>query len=241
MFYMQHFPVNMWLTFKLNFLIGICFLFSSCGKYPDTISVANDIENLSPKTEMIILCGLPRANYPKLAKFIRLRHLRFDCPDTVKLDDLDLIELGKIQFDTLRDVSLRNCSGITDLGLKGILRIKSISQLQLQNTSVSDVGIEELLKHSSLEGINVAGCEKVTFLGLGKISGASTLNEVGFSTENLVQSQVLTLLSRVSRGSHYEVFDDLGKLDSVASCYELAKNRGFKLLIRKKGTVQRLR
>jgi hypothetical protein len=58
---------------------------------------------------------------------------------------------------------------VTDKGLKSLLEVATLEQLNLSGTAVTDAGVKSLLALKGLKVLQVSNCKKTTSAGLGAI------------------------------------------------------------------------
>jgi len=185
-----------------------------CGKYPTPLRTAKDIVRTPAETEMLSVSELSLEHFPALAKFTKLKQIKFYHPKGTGASDEKLQALARLNFRRLKDINLLNCPAVTDKGLIALANISSLQLLQLEGTSITDASLEILAGKLALKGINVANCQGVTFRGLSPLAASETLQELTFSAENLSQTEVLQLISNLKAVKWLAIVDASGKLDA---------------------------
>jgi hypothetical protein len=204
---------------------------SGCGKYPTPLTSARDIKSAPPDTSMIAIADLPPAEYGLLAKFQRLKTIKFYKKGASGPTDADLAALAKIRFPTLEGIILQKCSNVTDSGMAELANIKSLKWLQLDETEISDHSLTIIASQMNLSGLNVART-KVTLSGLAELSHASSLRELEFSSTGEKSQEVCKLFKQCPQIAHVEIDDISGDLN-VGDIQQCAKNLGIDLVVRK--------
>jgi hypothetical protein len=226
---------------KLLLATCVCALsVSGCGKYPEPLRTAEDIERAPAETEMLSVGALPLADFSRLERFDNVRQLKFYQSDGTGASDAKLKALASMSFPKLRDVSLLNCPFVTDLGLVALTNIPSIELLQLEGTSISDQSLEIIAAHLHLKGINVANCTNVTFDGISALAEVSSLRELTFSSDNLTQDQVISLISRMKEVQWCSIVDRAGTLDEDA-IKRAAGSQMKSISVSRKGALQTMK
>ena len=88
---------NCWLP--IGILIGSALACQQgCGKYPTPLRTANDIARTSAETEMLSVRELPLEHFPALAKFTKLKQLKFYNPSGTGASDEKLQVVAQLNF-----------------------------------------------------------------------------------------------------------------------------------------------
>lgn len=208
--------------------------------YPVPICTRSDIERTLSDTLMISLRDgiLPLADYPLLKKFSRLKKLDFYATSADGADDQKLKAIADIGFTNLIDVSVLNSKSVTDAGVRELTRLPIIRLVQLEGTSVGDSGLMFLAKKSTVSGVNVIECDRVTVNGLTALVKAPNLKELGFSCENIDQADVKQLISEMPPKLFCQIVDSASKLEQK-ELKALAESKSIQIVFRKSGTRQR--
>ena len=206
---------------------------------PYVLESESDIKEAPSAADEVHISTLPIEAYPLLAKFRKIRRIDFYNKNGNGADDGRLQALARLKFPTLKDVCLLNCPAVTDVGIVALASFPSIKELQLEGTSITDRAVQILLDQMGAPDLNVANCKGVTFKGL-RLLATSARGELGFSTENVNQAEVLELINILKPGVEYcAIVDQTKKLDAApieAAC----KKRGIKLDLRSKGALQEM-
>jgi len=201
-------------------------LVTACsGRYPAPIRSARDIDRASSSENMVVIVSLPLEDWPKLQKFTALEHFRILKEMASQITDEHISALSQLKLPKLRDVSLANCSKVTDDGLQALASIPSIQGLQLIGTSITDRGMHALATgFPHLTGINVEGCRLLTVNGFLNLTGSTTITDVSLSLDPFSQEQIESMISAVPNVSWWTIRDPRHQLDH-ASLRRLGESR----------------
>jgi hypothetical protein len=203
------------------FSLGI----AGCGNYPAPIRSPRDIDRASPSESMVVLVNLPLDDWSKLQKFTMLEHFRIAEEMTSQINDGHIKAFSRLTMTKLRDVSLANCSKVTDDGLDALTNIPSIQSLQLIGTGITDQGMFTLATGlPALTGINVERCPRLTVNGFMSLTNSKTITDVGLSFDPFSQAQIENILSTVSNVTWWTISDPHHHLD-LASLRQLGESR----------------
>ena len=206
---------------------------TGCGKYPASLASARDIQHISKETEQIVIGFLPMADYPLLTKFQHLKAVSFFMTDGTGANDEKLQALSKIRLPELAGVTLLNCPGVTDEGIRHLSRIPSIKWLGLEGTSITDESLVIMSKDMKLTGVNVANCSGLTVDGLIRLARSETLQSFTFPAESLTQEDVARLIGEFKPNLKWpSVVDLAGKLNA-SQLESIAQQRGFSLNVKR--------
>jgi hypothetical protein len=121
----------------------------------------------------IVATGLGRPEMVALAEMPRLLDLTlFSC---AIVEEEALLEIG--QSPRLRSLKLINCIGVTDKSIKGMSRLKYLSDLRLNVTPITDVSLTELVLLPNLRRLELDGTA-ITNAGLEKLARSKSLSEL---------------------------------------------------------------
>ena len=184
----------------------------------------------------LILDRLPLEDYPALKKFHNLKeaHYRHDATDE------KMVALARVGLTNLSCVAV-NWGGarITDRGIQALSSIPSLYNLGLEETGITEAGMELLVTRLRLKGVNVANCPKLTAKGLMKLAQSETLDNLQFSSDNLTIEEAATIIRSTRNVRRCDIIDPTGKFRLKQSVlYSAARARNLRLLIRPKGAVQ---
>jgi len=200
----------------LAFFACCCSCSSILGKHVVHIQSKRDILAAAVDTDDILIPALPLQDYPLLSKFRHLRQVSFYTPDGTGGSDEKLKALAAVDLPDLKDIGLLNCPSVTDTGIQAIVKIRSLRELQLEGTSVSDQGCVTMADQMTLQGINVANCARVTKNGISTLAKSPTITGMGFSADNLSQHEVEQLIESFTHVNWCQIVDLIGNLDESA-------------------------
>ena len=209
-------------------------------KYPEPLNSRLNIALASADTDNIFIGKLPIEDYPALAKFKKLKRVNFHTQEGTGADDQKLLALSRIGLTNLFDVNLLNCPQVTDQGIKYLAQLPALRYLQLEGTSIADVGCKILGGKSSVTGVNVANCKNVTLSGLTELAHSQTLDEFSFSFDQLTQNEVIHLIGEFHHITWCEILDPKGEIDATAVT-KVAETKRVKIVLQAIGALQTLR
>jgi len=218
-------------------------LFSSganCATYPKPLASKADIPRAKAEVEDINIRRLPLEDYPLLAKFTRVKRIRLD---NIRgggegANDEKLKALANLNLTNLINITLLNCSSVTDEGIRALFTVRSVKQLQLEGTSITDKGCEIMAAQLEVNsGVNVSNCPRITLKGL-KALAASKIKSIGFSADNLPQEDVVDLVDSFNRIKYCMIVDTKGKLDANAIKAKSAE-KNIQIVVAPTGALQR--
>ena len=200
-------------------LVVMSVLTGGCGNQPKTMSSARSIA-LTPSSEhMVTIQGLPLEDWPKLAKFSKLKHFTFSPAETT---DAHLAAFGALRFPALHQIYLSHASRVTDAGLAHLTNFPSLKGLQLIGTSITDKSLAAFATYyPSLAGINVEECERLTVTGFQALAQSPSITHVSLSLNPLTQSDIECIIQTVTNVTMWFIRDKqdeliLGSLASLA-------------------------
>jgi hypothetical protein len=174
--------------------------------HPAPIS-ALSIPLTSPSEKMVVVVDLPLDDWPKLQKFKGLETFAVSKKMASEITDAHVKVLSRLKFPKLRQISLAQCSNVTDAGLQALTIFPSIEGLQLIGVCITDRGMLTLgAGFPRLTGINVEKCRLVTERGLLSLTN-SRITGASFSVEGFSQSQVENIISTISNVTWWTIND----------------------------------
>lgn len=219
-------------------ILYFALIMTGYGKYPTPLSSRQDVEQAPADTEMVYLPFLPVQEYPLLSKFEQLWQIHFFDEGGKGADDQRLEALSRLKLPNLKDISLLNCPMVTDQGISALTAIKSLKDLQLEGTSITDISIPVLSSKMQLDGLDIANCKWITFKGLSELAASDRFHSLEFSADGLTQAQLLELVDSFKPNlTHVEIVDQNGQLN-VNKLKEVARVHGTQLVVRKEGALQ---
>ena len=226
---MRPIPKSLTLRLLSPLALGAC-AWCGCGDYPEPLSSRGAVTRASPKTEMIAIADLPLQDYPLLAKFRDLTTIDFYKQGRSGADDAKLTAIASLGFQHLQDIGLNFAASVTGRGVLALSNLPSLKYLALRGTSVDDAALAAMASQMHLSGVNVAGCQHVTYKGLVELLKSESLTDIGFSASGLSQSQAADLIARFSNISYCSIDDEEGRLDQ-APLLRAAEAKNVKLTI----------
>lgn len=185
----------------------------ACGHYPRPIDSSRDIKTTAATEYMIVVRGLPLADWSALGRFSALEHLSVAREFAPLVTDAHVVALSRGRFPKLRQVSLAYCDKISDAGFSALGTIKSIECLQLIHTSLSDAGLHSLVSAlPQLSGINLSGCERLTRQGILGIAPFTRISSIGVSVGRLSQPDIEALIAAMPHVRYWTIEDADGVL-----------------------------
>jgi hypothetical protein len=212
---------------------------NSCawGNHPELISTKQDIHLAKTNVEDIDIRDLPLEDYPLLAKFWRLKRVRLYSSEGTLATDEKLSTLASLDFTNLIDINLLNCRLISDGGIRALSNIQSLKMLQLEGTAITDASAIILRSMTNLSGVNLANCGGITMNGLKILAASESIQEIGFSADNLSQDAISSLFALFKSVKFCQLVDPKQRLDRVALTRE-AEKYGFHLVVKATGALQ---
>ena len=210
------------------------------GPYPEPLSNSKSIRAAKPTLDSIDIWNLPLADYPLLSKFIGLKQIWLWSEEGTFATDEKLKALAGIGFTNLIYINLNSCRLVTDIGIEALSKTRSLKQLTLEGTAITDVACDIMASRMSLELVNIANCPRVTKKGLEKCSRSITLNYFSFSSDTLTQEEVLTLIDSFKSITRCEIVDKQGKLDAKAIKAK-GKGKNIHVSVRSTGALQEMK
>ena len=203
---------------------------AGCGHNPAPISSTWSIA-LTPASEyMVVIDGLPLADWHRLGKFKDLEHLRVSQNYAKDVTDAHLLALSQLRFPRLRDITLAYCSQVTDNGIRALTNLPAIESLQLIGVGITDEGLKALatgLPH--LSGLNVKDCPQLTMAGFLSLTNPTTITRLSLSLEPFSQAELEHLISAVNM-MRWTISDPRHKLDQK-SLGRLGDSRGITIAV----------
>ena len=209
-------------------------------KYPVLLNSSRDIANASINTDNISIGRLPIDDYPALVKFTKLKRVQFTTKEGTGANDDKLFALSQVGLTNLFDVNLLNCPQVTDRGIEHLARLPALRYLQLEGTSIADAGCNILAMKRSVTGVNVANCRNVTLKGLIDLAHSQTLDEFGFTFEQMTQDDVVKLISEFWHITWCQINDPKGEIDATV-VKKAAEAKGVKVVFQAIGALQTFR
>lgn len=215
-----------------RFLVSLVALASTvgCGRHPSPIRTAQDIGATPADIEEAHIGFLPISDYPKLVKFKELRTIDFFLVEGSGANDAKLEALSKIELNSLRCVQLLKCKEVTNVGISYLAKHKSIRQLQLIGTSITDEACDVIVEEMTVTGITVGKCPDITMKGLHRLATSSNLVELGFSAESLDQDEIIQLIGGFINIRHCTIIDDENKLNKDR-VLQVGEQKGAKVVV----------
>lgn len=206
-------------------LLAITSITAGCGHYPAPIRSAWSI-TLTPASEhMVVIVGLPLADWPKLAKFRELQHFNIARDYATSVTDDHLIALSKLNLPKLRQVSLAYSSQVTDNGLNALTNFPAIEGLQLIGVAITDRSMDTLVTgFPHLEGVNVEQCRFLSSTGFLALAKSPTIKAVILSLDPLSQPEIEHIIASLPNITRWTISDPSGRL-SVESIRRIAWER----------------
>ena len=188
------------------------FVAVGCGDHPLDIKSARDIKQVPKNVERIRIGLLPIKEYPALARLENVKDVDFFTIDGTGANDAKLKVFAELEWPELKEVSLLNCPAVTDAGIRELSKISSLEGFQLEGTSISDESLAVLTKSVNLKGVNVANCPNVTAKGLYILAEFKNLEELGFSVGSMTQDEVVQIIRDLDNVKYLVVVDPEGKI-----------------------------
>ena len=186
------------------------------GDYAEPIYTERDIQRARSNLDEIDIRNLALKDYPLLSKFTGVKRIRVSSIEGTSATDEKLKALGALNLTNIIDISLLNCQLVTDEGIRALAKIRSVKMLQLEGTAITDAALEIMASQMRLTGVNVANCSGVTAKGLKALTSSDTLQEFGFSADNVTQDEVMNLIASFKKVTWCSIVDLSNKLDSNA-------------------------
>ena len=202
---------------------------TGCGHYPSGITSLRDINHTSPREYHIVLSSdVPLQDLRSLAKFKGLYEIDIDRGGT----DEHLAALAGIGFTNLAEIVLTDSPGVTDKGLMSLVRIPTLIGLGLRGTSIDDAGCRLIAKQMKLQDINLPNCPQVTVSGLLALAQSETIQDLGFSLNDLTQADLLKILRAAHGINHIEIAigDEADRKLDLLDLRRIAEAKGIVLL-----------
>ena len=206
-------------------------------KWPERLHTNRDIQSAKPDVESIDIWDLPIQDYPLLVKFARVKNIMLDSQKGTFATDEKLKALARLDLTNLTGIIMVNCRLITDEGIRALVRIRSLTGLELEGTAITDAACETMSTRMSLTGINVANCNGVTLEGLKRLAISATLKDFVFSAGKLTQQEVLDLVASFKNVTRCDIVDPQRKLDANAIKAK-GNERGMQVFLRQTGALQ---
>jgi hypothetical protein len=220
--------------------VGIALTCVAAGPYPEPLSNSGEIRRAQPTLDSIDIWNLPLADIPLLSKFQGLKRISLWSEEGTSATDAKLKALSDIGFTNLNYINLNNCRLITDKGIEALSHVRSLTQLTLEGTSITDQGCVIMASTMSLEMVNVANCPGVTVKGLDALARSTGLKYFSFSSDKLTHEEVLSLIDSFKNVKRCEVVDTEHKLDSAVISAK-GKARGIHVSVRPTGALQEMK
>jgi hypothetical protein len=181
---------------------------------------------------MIAITDLPLRDYPLLVKFKKLKSIQYYKEHRSGATDEKLEALAALTFPQLHDIELVAAKSVTDKGIRALSKMKSLTGLSLEGTSITDDACEIIVSKMHLDGVNVANCGGVTLKGLLSLSKSECLKDISFSADQLTQEEVVRVIKAFKGITWCQIVDPNDKLDKEA-IDNLAKAKGITVVIKK--------
>lgn len=212
----------------------------AAGPYPEPLSNSKDIRAAKPTLDYIDIRYLPLADFPLLAKFQSLKRVRFYNREGEGATDEKLKALADIGFTNLTYINLNNCRPVTDKGIEALSKIRSLRQLTLEGTAITDTACHIMASQMSLTSVQISNCSGVTKKGIEELARSKTLEYFFFSCDALTQGEVLALIDSFNSITWCEIVDTQGKLDATAIKKKGAEKK-IHVAVRPTGALQDMR
>jgi hypothetical protein len=215
-----------------NVLLALFWLIAAgCGNYPAPIRSARDIKGTPASEDMVLIVNLSREDWPKLQKFRGLEHFNIAKEMAPQITDGHLIALSHLKLPRLRQVSVADCSNVTDGGLQALTNLPSIEGFQLIRTSITDRGLQILAAgFPKLTGFNVEGCNLLTEDGFLCLTNSKTITDIDLSLAPLGQARLEHIISSVTNVTWWTISDPHHMLNE-APLGALAESRKINIQI----------
>ncbi|QDV19526.1 Leucine Rich repeats (2 copies) [Gimesia panareensis] len=120
-----------------------------------------------------------------------------------RLDDLDLgytnisgNGFAKLEFESLKKLSLRGCEKLTIIGFKEIIKCRNLEKLNLIESNIDDLFLSEIAKLPKLKTL-WADCTKITNDGLPFLNGMTQLISFSSRETAVTREGMLQLLQHL--------------------------------------------
>jgi len=210
------------------------------GPYPEPLSNRHQVLAAKRSHDSIDIWNLPLEDYALLSKFAGLRRIWLDSEEGTFATDEKLKALAELNFTNLFYINLNNCRLVSDNGIQALSNIRSLKELPLEGTAITDKACEVMTSRMSLTMIDIANCPGVTKMGLEKLAKSKTLESFEFSADSLTQEEVLALVGAFSNVTWCEIVDTQRNLDANA-IKEKAAERKIHMMVRPTGALQEMR
>jgi hypothetical protein len=231
------FRIRSWLVICSILSVLLCGCAGFFGEHAVFLQTPKDIRSASAKATDIDIRNLPIEAYPLLAKFTNVKHLNLFSNDGKAATDEKLSALADLTFTNLRDLCLLNGPLVTDNGIRSLSRIQSLTELQLEGTSISDVGCEIVASKMKVKGVNVANCKKVSLAGVRTLATAETITGLNFSADTLTTEEVIDVIKSFKAMTNCLVIDRSGKL-RAEDIKRAGREKNVQVYIRDTGAMQ---
>src|SRR5258706_9165854 len=109
------------------------------GRHPEPLSHRKEILAAKSTLDSIDIWKLPLEDYPLLKKFAGVKRIWLSSREGTFVTDESLRALANLNFTNLLYINLNNCRLVTDNGIRALSKIKSLKELQLEGTAITDV------------------------------------------------------------------------------------------------------
>jgi hypothetical protein len=218
----------------------VAFSCIAAGPYPEPLSNKKEIRAAKPTLTSIDIRDLPLEDYSFLSKFTNVKKIYMTGWENSFVTDEKLNALAGIGFTNLIYIGLNNCQMVTDKGIAALSKIRSLKELTLEGTAITDTACDVMSSQMSLEMVNIANCPGVTLKGLEKVARSNTLNYFSFSSDKLTEKEVLALIDSFKSINWCEIVDTQGKINADA-IKEKAKERNIHISVQPTGALQEMK
>ena len=150
----------------------------------------------------------------ELEQFPRLRHLSIRCTDMTGRSVARLLEIESLEELSIRDsyvvkpgvsagkgapnlarVTFNNVSGVDDLLLSQLVAMRTVQELDLSGTKMTDAGLRQLASLKKLRVLKLAGNKGVTDAGAKELRAIETLEHLDLSSTSITDKGVAEIAS----------------------------------------------
>ena len=194
-------------------LLAIASVAGGCGHHPEPIRSAWSIRLTPASEQLVVIDGLPLANWQKLEKFHDLQHFSMARDYAARVTDDHLFALSKLSFPNIRQVSLAYAAQVTDRGLTALTNFPTIEGLQLIGTAITDRGFDILATgFPHLAGVIVEQCRFLSSTGILALSKSPTIKDVNLSLGPLSQPEIEHVIASLPNITRWTISDPHGRL-----------------------------
>lgn len=206
-------------------------------KWPARLPSKSAIERTKADADYIDIAKLPLKDYPLLKKFPGVKMITLDSEEGTFATDEKLSALAALGLTNLTAISLINCRLVTDHGIAALLEIKSLTNIGLEGTAITDTACELMASRLRLTGVDLANCKGVTPKGIKALAVTDTITDFEFSLGSMSQQEVLELIESFKNMKWCWIVDPQGRLEGKP-IKEKAAVRKIRVDLRRTGALQ---